>query len=109
MLKPLNRHLLVEKVEVEEKEAKSTILVPDGYKIKKSPHALYKVKDIAPDCEKVDLAVDTTVVVNESMVEKISVGGETYHIILENYIFAVYDNLSRNSKWAAKKLCERDD
>mgnify|MGYP003148969375 CR=1 FL=1 len=89
MLKPLNRHLLVEKVEVEEKEAKSTILVPDDYKIKKSPYGLYLVKDIAPDCEKLT-SVGLKVIVNESMVEEVNVASQKYYLILENYVYGLY-------------------
>ena len=52
MFKPINRHLLIEKVEEKKEESKSTILVPDDYKVKSSPYGLYTVKDIARDCEK---------------------------------------------------------
>ena len=38
MFKPINRHLLIEKVEEKKEECKSTILVPDDYKVKSSTH-----------------------------------------------------------------------
>ena len=49
--KPMNRYILLlpEEIEEEEKE-RSTILVPDDYKVKTSPYGLYKVLAIATDC-----------------------------------------------------------
>ena len=50
MFKPVNRHLLVEKVELKPKTEESFVLVPDDYKIaKKSSHGVYNVLDAATD------------------------------------------------------------
>jgi len=89
MFSPLNRHLLLEKIEEKTDEKKSTILVPDDYKIKTSPYGMYVVLRKAPDCEKVK-NVGATVVVNEAMVEEISVNNRKYHLILENYVYGLY-------------------
>ena len=90
MFKPLNRHLLLERVEEKEEENKSTILVPDDYKVKKSPYGLYLVKQVAPDCEKVKLFSGAKIVVNESMVEEVNVASQKYCLILENYVYGLY-------------------
>ena len=93
MFKPLNRHLLVEKVELEAEKEKedSLVLVPDDYKlIKKSAHGLYKVIAEAEDCEKVSNCEGREIVVDESMVQKIALNNKTYYLILENYIYGVY-------------------
>tara|TARA_R100000008_G_C3449501_1_gene98617 strand:- start:38 stop:319 length:282 start_codon:yes stop_codon:yes gene_type:complete len=90
MFEPLNRHLLLEKVEKKEEKSESTILVPDDYKVDKSPYGLYRVKQAAADCEKVKLSSGAEILVNEGMVEEISVGDETYHLILENYVYGLF-------------------
>ena len=92
MFKPLNRHLMVEKVEIEEPEKDSLVLVPDDYKLKsQSAHGLYKVIAIAQDCEKVnENLMFANIVVDESMVQKISLGKEKYYLVLENYVYGSY-------------------
>ena len=90
MFEPLNRHLLVEKIEEKIEAKDSIVLVPDDYKLK-SQFESYKVICCAPDCEKVDESyISRNVVVEESMVQKISLKGETYYLILENYIYGIY-------------------
>ena len=52
--KPYNRHILLQEIDIkEEPEARSTILVPDDYKVKSKPHGVYKVLKVADDCAKV--------------------------------------------------------
>ena len=88
--KPLNRHALLHPVEKVEKENESAILVPDDYVKVKSPYEAYLLVDVAHDCEKVgDNDVGQQVVVNNSMVEEIKVHGETYYLLLENYVYGV--------------------
>jgi len=90
MFEPLNRHLLIEKVDQEEPKEDSLVLVPDDYKLK-SQFGSYKVICCAPDCEKVDESyVSRNIVVEESMVQKISLKGETYYLVLENYVYGLY-------------------
>ena len=90
IFKPLNRHTLLHPVEKVEKENESTILVPDDYVKVKSPYETYVVVDVARDCEKIrDGDIGQQVVVNNSMVEEIKVHGETYYLLLENYVYGV--------------------
>ena len=92
MFNPLNRHLLVEPAEEEpiEKE-ESLVLVPDDYSIKKSPHGIYKVLKSAPDCEKINESyTGRQVVVEESMVQGITIRNRQYYLVLENYIYGVF-------------------
>ena len=93
MFSPLNRHLLVSKAEerrsLEEKE-ESLVLVPDDYSVKKSPYGLYKILNFAPDCEKFGKKyINCNVVVDESMVQEITIGDQRYYLVLENYIYGV--------------------
>jgi len=91
MFKPLNRHLLVEKVELEEpQQEQSFVLVPDDYKIaKKSSHGVYNVLDAAADCEKVLDCKGKEIIVDETMVQEIVLSSEKYYLILENYVCGV--------------------
>jgi hypothetical protein len=90
MFKPLNRHLLIEKVEKDSTpEEKSLVLLPDDYEVK-SQFGLYQVVGHAPDCEKIDESfMGCGIVVEESMVKEITVHKQRYYLILENYIYGV--------------------
>jgi co-chaperonin GroES (HSP10) len=91
-LKPLNRHLLLAPLEKEEKEKKSTILVPEDYSVVKSRYETYGVLAIAKDCEKIPRDyVGQKALVNNAMVEEMSVEGKTYYLILENHIYGVLE------------------
>ena len=92
MLNPLNRHLLLEKVEIEAPQEDSLVLVPDDYKLKsQSAHGIYKLLATAADCEKINKNfVNCKGVVDESMVQKISLGKENYYLVLENYVYGSY-------------------
>ena len=88
--KPLNRHALLHPIEKIEKENESTILVPDDYVKIKNPYEIYVVADVAHDCEKLRIGhIGDEVAVNNSMVEEIKVHGETYYLLLENYVYGV--------------------
>jgi hypothetical protein len=92
MFKPLNRHLLIKQIEEEitEKE-ESLVLVPDDYSIKKSPYGTYKVLNFAPDCEKFgEKYINCNIVVDESMVQEITIGDQRYYLVLENYVYGTF-------------------
>ena len=87
-LEPLNRHLLLSLVQEEKEEKKSTILVPEDYSVVKSRHETYGVVAMAKDCEKIPRDyIGQKVVVDNTMVEEVNIKGQTYYLILENYIY----------------------
>ena len=89
-LEPFNRHVLLHPTKKVEEDDKSTILVPDDYVKVKSPYETYSVASVARDCEKVsNNDIGRSVVVNNSMVEEIKVHGETYYLLLENYVYGM--------------------
>ena len=52
-VKPTNRNLLIEILEEEEEEAKSTFLLPENYKKKEiERYTVVKIRDISDDCQK---------------------------------------------------------
>ena len=92
MFSPLNRHLLVEEITREASTEESLVLVPDDYSVKKSPHGLYKIVKTSPDCEKFgEQHTNCNVVVEESMVQEITIGEERYYLVLENYIYGTFE------------------
>jgi len=91
MLKPVNRYILIEKVEAKEEKEDSLVLVPDEYKLaKKSLHGVYNVIDAAEDCEKVLDCKNKEIVVDETMVQEIVLSNKTYYLVLENYVYGVH-------------------
>ena len=88
---PLNRHLLLSLVKEEKEEKKSTILVPEDYSVVKSKYETYGVAAIAQDCEKIPRDyIGQKVVVDNTMVEEVNIKGQTYYLILENYIYGTF-------------------
>ena len=90
--KPCNRHVLLKEVEQAPDDTTSTILVPDDYKVKTSPYGVYTIVATAADCGKLrNLSSGAKVVVNDAMVENISVEGQNLVLVLENHIYGVFD------------------
>jgi len=99
MFKPLNRYLLIEKPDKNNKETPSGIFLPDDYKPSEDPHAVVKIIDYAEDVRfKDDLnnlmsqtAVrDLYVIIDKSMIEEIVYNGTNYSMILDNYVKGVF-------------------
>jgi len=85
---PCNRHLLLESIEEEsEKDVMTTprVLVPEGYTPTVKEFQAYVVTEISPDCS-VSAFPGDIVVVENGMVREVNFEGETYTIILENYV-----------------------
>ena len=88
MLVPYNRHLLVELVQAEDR-GEAVVLIPDS-SIPKPTYSLVKLLNVAPDCEKFNGEVGSTLLVNTSMVEEVTVAGSSYNLILENHVVGLY-------------------
>ena len=92
--KPCNRYLLLKELAEDVEPEKPTILVPDDYKVRNSPYAVYEVLDAAADCTKVALngaTPKTKVLVNNTMVEEAQVHGESLFLVLENHVYGVLE------------------
>ena len=88
---PQNRHILVgipEETQIEESE--STFILPDDYERPKSEYAKVQVFD----CAATELKLGNYIIVPRHMIQEISVYGETYHLVLDNYVLA-----SIEQKW----------
>lgn len=84
---PLNRHLLVSRKEVEEKND-STFVLPDDYQKPSDPYEVVKVLSKAIDCT-LDVDADDHVVVERSQVQTVSFEGQEFHIVLQNHVYGV--------------------
>ena len=86
-IKPLNRHLVVEKVEEKrEKKDLSGFVVPEEFR-SKDEYSVVKVLDIAEDSKLKASWVGRKVIVEASMM--FEVAGST--LVLENYVYGLVD------------------
>ena len=86
-IKPLNRHLVVEKVEEKrEKKDLSGFVVPEEFR-PKDEYSVVKVLDIAEDSKLKASWVGRKVIVEASMM--FEVVGST--LVLENYVYGLVD------------------
>ena len=89
-LQPDNRHILVRPIE-EETEEELAIVLPTGYEKPQSPYALCEVLANAMDC-KLHPHIGEHIIVERRMLHKIEVNGETFYLVLENYVFGRIKN-----------------
>ena len=88
---PKNRYLLVQ-TQAQEDAENAGVLLPEGYSLPKDKYVMATVLDSAEDCKKETVyggalyKEGSKVVVDSSMIEAVSVSGETYEIVLENYV-----------------------
>ncbi|MCW3976298.1 MAG: hypothetical protein NWE77_00015 [Candidatus Bathyarchaeota archaeon] len=89
---PRNRHLLVEvlKQKSGEEDSKPTILLPDGYKPTETEqeYVSVRIKEVSPDCT-ISITKGDLAIASNRMIEEITIGDETSHLVLENYIIGV--------------------
>ena len=95
---PLNKHLLVEEIDLSEKE-ESLIALPEDY-VKKSGDRYCTVRFIcnAEDCISIyddffDSNGDVILVVEKSMIEEVFIKDNKYSIIHQNYVVGVMEEV----------------
>ena len=84
---PFNRHLLVKPLEEEEEEGLSVVVLPTDYVKPSSPYLLCEVVETAGDCSIRAVNSGDNIVVERRMLHKVDVEGETFYLVLENYVF----------------------
>ena len=84
---PQNRHLLVEKKQLTDADEAedSMVLLPTGYTPPQEDYMVVVLVASASDCT-FKSSAGASLVVEGSMVRDISVNGETYSIVQENYV-----------------------
>lgn len=94
--RPQNRYLLVQ-TQAQEDADNTGVLLPEGYSLPKDKYVMATVLDSAEDCKREAVyggalyKEGSKVVVDSSMVEAVSISGETYEIVLENYIVGLLE------------------
>ena len=85
---PENRHLLVNPVEESQESNydKVQLLMPDDFKPPQSLHVVCEVVAIAKDSKFYGGPIDR-IVTERRMLQEINIEGETYYLVLENYVF----------------------
>ena len=91
MLYPLNKHLLVEPINEEKKS--SGVLVPDDIKIDISSYKLVRL--IRAHAES-SLYPNANLVVPTHMIEEVEFLGNTYHLVLENYVVGFFESADKD-------------
>ena len=89
MLRPVNRHILVDYSPPQE-SADTGILLPDDYK---PPTEDYVVVDIIATSDDISIRCNTDdqIVIDKKMLQEITVGHSNYYLILENYVIGVIE------------------
>jgi co-chaperonin GroES (HSP10) len=87
MIKPCNRYILIKPSENEAEKEKTHVLLPDEY-IVKEKFKVYEVLDLSRD-SKISVSKDEKIIVENSMVEELNIGGNKHYLVLENYVLGV--------------------
>jgi co-chaperonin GroES (HSP10) len=87
MFKPVNRHILVKKLN-ENPSEESLIVLPEDYKPVEEKYAVVEVLDFSSDV-RFEIVVGNKLIVDQSMLERINVGGTNYSVILDNYVVGI--------------------
>ena len=82
---PQNRHVLIGMPqETEAEESRGSFILPEDYERPKSEY----VKVSVLDCTATELDLGHYVIVPRHMIQEVGVDGETYHLVLDNYVIA---------------------
>ena len=93
MFRPVNRYIQIKIHKLEDDLDDFGIVLPDDYNTKQEKHIVASVLAWAPDvrfCEQ--LAEDKKIVVDQSMVEEISINNSQITIILDNYVVGLFED-----------------
>jgi len=90
MFKPVNRHILVSVFKTEEPTTDSGIVLPDDFKPTKERYTVVTVDDWAEDVKFASvLNINSQLVIDNSMLEEISIDGQVHNLILDNYVVGI--------------------
>ena len=89
MFKPVNRYVLINNSKPSaENETPMGILLPDDYKPTEERYTSYNVLGWADDI-RFELSSADSIIVDNSMIEEITVDNLTYSIVQDNYIVGI--------------------
>jgi len=85
--KPVNRYILID-LEPQEDKKEQLIVLPESYKKPEEKHTVVRCLSWAEDV-RFFLNYEDELIIDRKMVEEITVGQETFHLILDNYILGI--------------------
>jgi co-chaperonin GroES (HSP10) len=88
MLRPMNRHLVVQPILEQKKE--SGVLVPDDFLTNESEHSLVELISASPDVS--SLFIGQKLVVPTHMLQEIDIFGQKFHVVLINHVIGILDD-----------------
>lgn len=89
--RPLNRYIEIELEPVKPPQTESGILLPNDFKVQEARHACVKVKSWDDEVRFANsLKENSWLIVDKSMVEDVTVNGETINLILDNYVLGLF-------------------
>lgn len=86
--KPVNRYVLIG-LEARKEEKEQLIVLPESYKKPEEKYVFASCLSWADDV-RFDLNYMDELIIDRKMVEEITVGEETFHVILDNYILGIF-------------------
>lgn len=89
MFLPVNRHILIEK-DQDTNSLESLVVLPEDYKPKVEKHAVVRVVNSAEDV-RFDLKNNPRIIIDQSMIEEISINNTIYKVIQDNYVIGIID------------------
>ncbi len=93
MFQPVNRYILIEKIE-KQKKPTTGLLLPEDYKPKQELYSCYKALNSADDV-RFPVGKNCHVVVDNKMIEEISVNNVTYFVVQDNYVVGIFEELGQ--------------
>ena len=93
MFKPVNRYIQVKINKPEQDLDEYGIVLPDDYNPKEERYIVADVVSCATDVRfHFEMVEGKKIVIDQSMVEEISINNETISIILDNYVVGLLDD-----------------
>ena len=88
-MKPCNRYIYIDPIEIEDEEEESSLILPETYS-SLPEHMLGLVLEVSEDC-KINVKKDDIIIMDTSMIQHIEINEESFHLILENYVMGVLE------------------
>ena len=94
IFKPVNRYIHIKLQTEKPKERETSILLPADYTEQSDDsqrHAIVEVIESAPDVRLSTIGKGALILVDRSMIEKITIKNETITVILDNYVVGIIE------------------
>tara|TARA_B100000900_G_C20497178_1_gene682135 strand:- start:651 stop:920 length:270 start_codon:yes stop_codon:yes gene_type:complete len=87
LFNPVNRYILLE-MPTKTEQVESIILLPEDYKPEEQRYTEATVVKAADDV-RFEIQANNKIIIDQSMVEQITIGNTNYDVILDNYVIGI--------------------